>query len=95
MLHASYYHFFLSQFITRCDEVYFMSNGEIIQSGTHEGLMQNSPEYATLIKNCTHDNSKKYYVWVLWFVEIMVFLLCLFDTVEMVLTFSSKIYFFF
>jgi len=73
MLHASYYHFFLSQFITRCDEVYLMSNGKIIQSGTHEGLMQNSPEYASLIKNCAHDNSKKHFVWVLWFVEIMVF----------------------
>jgi len=35
--------------------------------------MQNSPEYSSLIKNCAHDNSKKYFVWVLQFVEIMVF----------------------
>jgi len=62
MLHASYYQFFLSQFITRCDEIYLMSDGKIIQSGTHEGLMQNSPEYANLIKNCTQDNGKKYFV---------------------------------
>lgn len=61
------------QFITRCDEVYLMSNGKIVQSGTHEGLMQDSPEYASLIKNCAHDNAKKYFVWVLWFVEITVF----------------------
>jgi Fe-S cluster assembly ATPase SufC len=61
-LHASYYHFFLLQFITRCDEVYFMSNGKIVQSGTHEWLMENSTEYATLIKNCAHDNAKKYFV---------------------------------
>jgi hypothetical protein len=61
-LHDNYYYFFLLQFITRCDEVYFMSNGKIVQSGTHEGLMQNSTEYASLIKNCTHNNAKKYYV---------------------------------
>jgi ABC-type uncharacterized transport system ATPase subunit len=61
-LHASYFHFFLSQFITRCDEVYLMSKGKIVQSGTHEALMQNSPEYSSLIKNCAHDNSKKYFV---------------------------------
>lgn len=50
------------QFITRCDEVYVMSNGKIVQSGTHEELMQNSTEYASLIKNCAHDNAKKYFV---------------------------------
>jgi len=50
------------QFITRCDEVYLMSNGKIVLSGTHEGLMQKSPEYSSLIKNCAHNNAKKYFV---------------------------------
>lgn len=50
------------QFMTRCDEVYLMSNGKIVQSGTHEWLMQHSPEYSSLIKACTHENAKKYFV---------------------------------
>jgi ABC-type transport system involved in cytochrome bd biosynthesis fused ATPase/permease subunit len=59
---VSYYNSFLLQFITRCDEVYLMSNGKIVESGTHEGLMETSPEYSSLIKNCAHDNAKKYFV---------------------------------
>jgi ABC-type uncharacterized transport system ATPase subunit len=61
-VHANYYHFFLPQFVTRCDEVYFMRNGKIVQSGTHESLMQHCPEYSSLIKTCTHENAKKYFV---------------------------------
>jgi ABC-type transport system involved in cytochrome bd biosynthesis, ATPase and permease components len=48
--------------MTRCDEVYLMNKGKIVQSGTHEWLMQNSPEYSSFIKTCTHENAKKYFV---------------------------------
>ncbi|XP_069684662.1 ATP-binding cassette sub-family C member 12-like isoform X2 [Periplaneta americana] len=50
------------QFMTRCDEVYVMDHGKILQSGTHEQLMKDCPQYSTLIKTYTHENAKKYFV---------------------------------
>ncbi|KAJ4444816.1 hypothetical protein ANN_06613 [Periplaneta americana] len=49
-------------FMTRCDEVYVMDHGKILQSGTHEQLMKDCPQYSTLIKTYTHENAKKYFV---------------------------------
>lgn len=56
---------FLSQFLTRCDEVYVMSHGKIVGSGTHEHLIQHCPKYSSLIKVCTQENARNYFVWVL------------------------------
>jgi hypothetical protein len=56
---------FLSQFLTRCDEVYMMSHGKIVDSGSHEHLMQHCPKYSTLIKVCMQENARNYFMWVL------------------------------
>ncbi|XP_033610701.1 multidrug resistance-associated protein 9 isoform X6 [Cryptotermes secundus] len=50
------------QFLTRCDEVYVMSHGKIVSSGTHEHLMQHCPKYSSLIKICMQENAKNYFV---------------------------------
>lgn len=72
-----------------------MRNGKIVQSGTHEGLMQKSPEYSSLIKNCAHNNAKKYFVWVLWFVEIMVFYYVYLMQLKWLWLFQSRFIYFF
>jgi ABC-type multidrug transport system fused ATPase/permease subunit len=48
--------------MTRCDEVYLMHKGKIVNSGTHEKLLQECPEYCSLVKTCTQENAKKYFV---------------------------------
>lgn len=50
------------QFLTRCDEVYVMNHGKIVDSGTHEHLMQHCPKYSSLIKICMQENVKNYFV---------------------------------
>ncbi|XP_011878652.1 PREDICTED: multidrug resistance-associated protein 5-like isoform X1 [Vollenhovia emeryi] len=41
------------QFLKRCDEIYMMSAGKIVEHGTHEELMRLDREYASMVKNST------------------------------------------
>ncbi|XP_025154543.1 multidrug resistance-associated protein 5 isoform X3 [Harpegnathos saltator] len=39
------------QFLKRCDEIYMMSEGKIVEHGTHEELMRLDREYASMVKS--------------------------------------------
>ncbi|XP_020289981.1 multidrug resistance-associated protein 5-like isoform X2 [Pseudomyrmex gracilis] len=39
------------QFLKRCDEIYMMSEGRIVEHGTHEDLMRLDREYASMVKS--------------------------------------------
>ncbi|GAB1862709.1 Sodium leak channel non-selective protein [Camponotus japonicus] len=41
------------QFLKRCDEIYMMSAGKIVEHGTHEDLMRHDREYASMMKSGT------------------------------------------
>ncbi|XP_012526577.1 multidrug resistance-associated protein 5 isoform X4 [Monomorium pharaonis] len=41
------------QFLKRCDEIYMMNAGKIVEHGTHEDLMRLDREYASMVKNST------------------------------------------
>ncbi|EFN65909.1 Sodium leak channel non-selective protein [Camponotus floridanus] len=41
------------QFLKRCDEIYMMSAGKIVEHGTHEDLMRHDREYASMVKSGT------------------------------------------
>lgn len=44
-------HLFIVQFLKRCDEIYMMSEGRIVEHGTHEDLMRLDREYASMVKS--------------------------------------------
>lgn len=50
------------QFLKRCDEIYMMNDGKIIEHGTHDELMRLDKEYASMVKNNTvaEDNLPAY-----------------------------------
>ncbi|XP_070166360.1 ATP-binding cassette sub-family C member 5-like isoform X2 [Polyergus mexicanus] len=39
------------QFLKRCDEIYMMNAGKIVEHGTHEDLMRLDREYASMVKS--------------------------------------------
>ncbi|XP_014480641.1 PREDICTED: multidrug resistance-associated protein 5-like isoform X2 [Dinoponera quadriceps] len=39
------------QFLKRCDEIYMMSEGKIVEHGTHEELMRLDREYASMVRS--------------------------------------------
>ncbi|XP_032668813.1 sodium leak channel non-selective protein-like [Odontomachus brunneus] len=39
------------QFLKRCDEIYMMAKGKIVEHGTHEELMRLDREYASMVKS--------------------------------------------
>ncbi|CAL1686666.1 unnamed protein product [Lasius platythorax] len=41
------------QFLKRCDEIYMMSAGKIVEHGTHEDLMRLDREYASMVRSGT------------------------------------------
>ncbi|XP_067211383.1 ATP-binding cassette sub-family C member 5 isoform X3 [Linepithema humile] len=41
------------QFLKCCDEIYMMSEGKIVENGTHEELMRLDREYASMVKSGT------------------------------------------
>lgn len=41
------------QFLKRCDEIYMMNGGKIVEHGTHEDLVRLDREYASMVKNST------------------------------------------
>ncbi|XP_070510894.1 ATP-binding cassette sub-family C member 5-like isoform X3 [Cardiocondyla obscurior] len=41
------------QFLKRCDEIYMMNGGKIVEHGIHEHLMRLDREYALMVKNST------------------------------------------
>ncbi|KYM83609.1 Sodium leak channel non-selective protein [Atta colombica] len=40
-------------FLKRCDEIYMMNAGKIVEHGTHEDLLRLDREYASMVKNST------------------------------------------
>lgn len=51
------------QFLKRCDEIYMMSAGKIVEHGTHEDLMRLDREYASMVRSGTvaaEDNLSPY-----------------------------------
>lgn len=54
----------LLQFLKRCDEIYMMSEGKIVEHGTHEDLVRLDREYASMVKSGTaaEDNNLSLYV---------------------------------
>ncbi|XP_051169795.1 ATP-binding cassette sub-family C member 5-like isoform X2 [Leptopilina boulardi] len=44
------------QYLNRCDDIYMMYNGRIIEHGKHEELMHADKEYAAMVKNTIVDS---------------------------------------
>ncbi|XP_034945132.1 multidrug resistance-associated protein 5-like isoform X1 [Chelonus insularis] len=40
-------------YLSRCDQIYMMSNGRIVEQGDHISLIQAGKEYASMVKNIT------------------------------------------
>ncbi|XP_015584706.1 multidrug resistance-associated protein 9 isoform X2 [Cephus cinctus] len=49
------------QFLNRCDIIYVMREGRIVEQGTHEELLQWNSEYTQLINFCMKKYQRKYY----------------------------------
>lgn len=44
------------QYLNRCDDIYMMYNGRIIEHGKHEELMHADKDYATMVKNIVAES---------------------------------------
>lgn len=64
---------YLLQFLKRCDEIYMMNAGKIVEHGTHEDLMRLDREYASMVKNSTivTEDNLSAYVFIYTFVHIL------------------------
>ncbi|XP_078051143.1 ATP-binding cassette sub-family C member 5-like isoform X2 [Augochlora pura] len=50
------------QFLKHCDQIYLLSNGKIVEQGTHDELMQLNKEYTAMVNSTllnTDDNTKE------------------------------------
>nr|CAD7595888.1 unnamed protein product [Timema genevievae] len=53
---------FLEQFLSRCDEVYLLADGEIVAQGRHDDLLSTVPCYTQAIVDFMQGNNKKYFM---------------------------------
>ncbi|XP_049811214.1 ATP-binding cassette sub-family C member 5-like isoform X4 [Schistocerca nitens] len=47
------------QFLSRCDKIYVLKDGRILEEGTHEELMASEKEYSTMIKRYTANKDQE------------------------------------
>nr|CAD7440969.1 unnamed protein product [Timema bartmani] len=52
----------LEQFLSRCDEVYLLADGEIVAQGRHDDLLSTVPRYTQAIVDFMQGNNKKYFM---------------------------------
>nr|CAD7405753.1 unnamed protein product [Timema poppensis] len=49
-------------FLSRCDEVYLLADGEIVAQGRHDDLLSTVPRYTQAIVDFMQGNNKKYFM---------------------------------
>ncbi|KAK7871844.1 hypothetical protein R5R35_006438 [Gryllus longicercus] len=47
------------QYLSNCDDIYMLKDGQVIEHGSHNDLMKNDGEYAHMLKTCLLEKEQK------------------------------------